>query len=241
MGRAGSGHFATTHWSVVLQAGKTDSPEAREALNRLCTAYWYPLYFYVRRGGHQPEDAQDLVQDFFARFLERKYFQLADRSRGRFRTFLLTALQRFLVNDWKQANRQKRGGGLRPISINVQDTENRFLAEPADPRSPDKAFERHWAMTLLGRVLDQLQAEFSAHERHQVFDELKSFLTGEMSDSSYAEIGARLGLSEGNLKVTVHRLRRRYRDLLRKEISQTVDHPDLIDEEIRELKAALST
>jgi RNA polymerase sigma factor (sigma-70 family) len=236
----GNGAFSTTHWSVVLAAGRENSPEAVQALERLCAAYWYPLYAYIRRQGHGPHDAQDLVQEFFARFLEHKYFQLADRSRGRFRTFLLTAVQRFLISDWKQANRQKRGGGLRPISINAEDTENRFLSETADQRTPDKAFERRWAITLLGRVLDRLEAECAASEKGLVFSELKCFLTGERSDSSYVEIGARLGMSEGSLKVMVHRLRRRYRELLRKEISRTVDHPDLVDEEIRELKAALS-
>lgn len=225
---------------MVLAAGETASLQSAAALEKLCGEYWYPLYVYVRRKGHGPEDAQDLVQEFFARFLERKYFRLADRSRGRFRTFLLTSVQHFLVNEWKQAKRQKRGGGRRHISINGEDTEVRFLAEElADRSSPDKAFEHRWAMTLLGRVLDQLQAELVSSDRGHVFNELKCFLTGEKSDSSYAEIGTRLGMNEGSLKVMVHRLRRRYRELLHNEISQTVERPELIEEEIRELKAAL--
>ena len=232
--------FATTHWSAVLVAGRGDSPEAVQALERLCGACWYPLYAYVRRQGHAPADAQDLVQEFFARLLERNYLRLADRKRGRFRTFLLTSLQHFLINEWHKTNRAKRGGGRHPISLDAEKTETRFLAEPADDRSPDKAFDRRWATVLLDRVLDQLQTEYATNERGQVFAELRSSLTGEDNESSYAEIGRRLGMSEGNVKLTVHRLRRRYRELMRKEISQTVDDPELIDVEIRELIAALS-
>ena len=232
--------FDTTHWSVVLQAGENDSPQATEALAGLCRAYWYPLYAYVRRQGHTVEDAQDLTQEFFARLLERKSVRLADRARGRFRTFLLTSLKHFLINEWNKANREKRGGGSRLISLDAEETETRFRAEPADGRSPDKAFERRWAMVLLDRVLDQLQAEFTAAERGRVFEELNSFLTGGENESSYAEIGRRLGMTEGNLKVTVHRLRRRYRELLRTEIARTVDGPEAVEEEIRQLFAALS-
>jgi RNA polymerase sigma factor (sigma-70 family) len=231
--------FATTHWSVVLQAGENDSPQAAEALTRLCRAYWYPLYAYVRRQGHAFADAQDLTQEFFARLLERKYLRLADRNRGRFRTFLLTSLKHFLINEWNKANREKRGGGRQVISLDAEQTETRFRAEPADDRSPDKAFERRWAMVLLERVLDQLQAEFAATGRTQLFEELKFCLTGEESDSSYIELGRRLGMTEGSLKVTVHRLRGRYRELLREEISRTVQDPEAIDDEMRDLFAAL--
>jgi RNA polymerase sigma factor (sigma-70 family) len=232
--------FATTHWSVVLQAGGQDSPQSTEALETLCRAYWYPLYAYVRRKGQSPHNAQDLTQEFFARVLERKYFQLADRKRGRFRSFLLTSLKHFLIDEWNKANREKRGGGRQIISLDAELTETRFQAEPADKRSPDKAFERQWAMAVLNRVLNQLQTEFATAGRGPVFEELKSSLTGEENESSYAEMGGRLGMTEGNLKVTVHRLRRRYRELLRKEISMTVTDPDLVDEEIRELIAALN-
>lgn len=232
--------FDDTHWSVVLQAGAHDSPQAAAALASLCQAYWYPLYAYVRRQGHDVADAQDLTQEFFARFLERKYLNLADRKRGRFRTFLLTSLKHFLINEWTKANRVKRGGGQPIISLDAEETETRFRAEPADERTPDKAFERRWAMELLGRVLDQLQAEFAAAEQGPKFAELKSFLTGEDNERSYAEIGRRLGMTEGNLKVTVHRLRGRYRELLRKQIALTVEDLSSIDDEIRELIAALS-
>jgi len=232
--------FDTTHWSVVLQAGQSESPQADAALAALCRAYWYPLYAYVRRQGHGVEDAQDFTQEFFARLLERKDLRLADRKRGRFRTFLLTSLKHFLINEWNKAKRAKRGGGRALISLDAEETETRFRAEPVDSRSPEKAFERRWAMVLLDRVLDQLQSEFAAAGRGPVFEELKSCLTGEDSESSYAEIGRRLGMTEGNLKVTVHRLRHRYRELLRQEIALTVDGPGAIDQEMRDLFAALS-
>jgi RNA polymerase sigma-70 factor (ECF subfamily) len=231
--------FSTTHWSAVVSAGENDSPQAEAALASLCRAYWYPLYAYVRRQGHPVEDAQDLTQEFFARLLERKYLRRADPNRGRFRTFLLTSLKHFLINEWNKANREKRGGGRLIISLDAEETETRFRAEPADNRSPDKAFERRWAMVLLDRVLEQLQDEFAAAERGQLFEELKPCLTGEESESSYIEIGRRLGMTEGNLKVTVYRLRRRYRELLRAEVARTVDDPKAIDEEMRDLFAAL--
>lgn len=232
--------FDTTHWSVVLKAGGETSTEAQAALDHLCRTYWYPLYAYVRRQGHNIEDAQDLTQQFFARLLEHKYLKLADRDRGRFRTFLLTSLKYFLINEWKQANRQKRGGGCQFISRDGSEMETRFMAEPSNGRSPDKAFERQWALVLLGRVLDQLQAEFASAGRGQVFEELKPYLTGEDIEGSYAEVGRRLGMTEGNIKVTVHRLRQRYRELLKKEILRTVDDLAIVDEEIRHLIAALS-
>ena len=231
--------FNTTHWSVVLQAGQEHSPQTAAALESLCRSYWYPLYAYVRRQGHPPDDAQDLTQEFFARLLDRKSLRMADRNRGRFRSFLLTSLKHFLINEWNKANREKRGGGRQIISLDVEKTETRFQAEPADQSSPDKAFERRWAMVLLDRVLDQLQDEFAVAERLPVFEALKSFLTGDENESSYAEIGQRLGMTAGNLKVTIHRLRRRYRELLREEIARTVDDPDAIDAEMRELFAAL--
>ncbi len=232
--------FNTTHWSVVLQAGANDSPQAAEALASLCRAYWYPLYAYVRRQGHSMEDAQDLTQEFFARLLERQSLRSADPARGRFRTFLLTSLKHFLINEWNKANRSKRGGGRPLISLDAEETETRFRAEPADNRSPDKAYERRWAMVLLDRVLDQLQCEFVAAGRGPEFEELKGCLTGADNENTYAEIGRRLEMTEGNLKVTVHRLKQRYRELLRQEIALTVDGPEAIDQEMRDLFAALS-
>jgi len=232
--------FNTTQWSVVVEAGGSDSPEAAAAVASLCRVYWYPLYAYVRRQGHSFADAQDLTQEFFARLLEGKFLRQADQKRGRFRTFLLTSLKYFLINEWRKVNCEKRGGGQQLISLDAEATETRFRAEPADYRTPDKAFERQWAMAVLNRVLDQLQAEYVEAGQGQVFEELKSSLTGGKNENSYAEIGGRLGMTEGNLKVKVHRLRRLYRELLRKEVSLTVAEPNLVDEEIRELFAALN-
>jgi RNA polymerase sigma factor (sigma-70 family) len=236
----GSGVFATTLWNVVLQAGADETTQAASALQFLCEAYWYPLYEYVRRQGHTPEDAQDLTQEFFARMLARKYFRLADQKRGRFRTFLLTSLKHFLINEWNKANRAKRGGGAKMISLDAEQIETRFMAEARDGRSPDKAFDRRWAVIVLDRVLKQLELEFLAGGKAVVFAELKSSLTGEENEQSYAEIGQRLGMSEANLKVTVHRFRRRYRELLKEEIGRTVETPGAIEGELRDLKAALT-
>ncbi len=232
--------FNTTHWSVVVQAGANDSPQAAEALASLCRVYRYPLYAYVRRQGHSMEDSQDLTQEFVARLLERQSLRSAEPARGRFRTFLLTSLKHFLINEWNKANRAKRGGGRPLISLDAEETETRFRAEPADNRSPEKAYERRCAMVLLERVLDQLQDEFAAAGRGPVFEELKVCLTGANNENTYAEIGRRLEMTEGNLKVTVHRLKQRYRELLRKEIALTVEGPEAIDQEMRDLFAALS-
>jgi RNA polymerase sigma-70 factor (ECF subfamily) len=232
--------FWTTHWSQVLLAGQPDSTRARQALGNLCQRYWYPLYVFVRRQGQGPEDAQDLVQGFFARLLEKNYLKNADPERGRFRTFLLVALRRFMANEWDRANRLKRGGGRAIVSLDEQDTEERYKAEAVDEMSPEKAYERQWATVVLRRVLEQLEEEFSSAGKERLFTELSTYLGGEPGAGSYAEIAARLGMTEGALKVAVHRLRQRYRELLRMEIANTVASPEEIDDEIRELFAALS-
>jgi RNA polymerase sigma-70 factor (ECF subfamily) len=234
------GSFHTTRWSQVTAAGGTTSPRAAAALEQLCRDYWYPLYAYVRRQGHSVEDAQDLTQQFFARLLERKHLRLADRERGRFRTFLLTSLKHFLINEWNKAQAGKRGGGRRLLSLDAEATETRFVAEPADGASPDKEFDRRWAMVLLERVLEELARDFGGDERAHVFEVLKPCLAGEELQDSYAEIGLRLGMSESNVKVTVHRLRRRYVELLRAEIGRTLGEQTAIDHEIQELFAALN-
>jgi RNA polymerase sigma factor (sigma-70 family) len=232
-------HFATTRWTVVERAWEHDSPEAVEALAWLCQAYWYPLYAHVRRRGYMVEDAKDLTQSFFARLLKQKYLQFADRNRGRFRTFLLTSLEHFVINEWNTAHRQKRGGGQQIISLDADETETRFRAEPADDLSPDKAFDRRWALVVLNRALDQLRDEYASIGQVQVFEELKFTLTGEEGGESYTEIGQRLGMTEGNVKQKVYRLRKRYRELVREEIAKTVSS-EAIDEEMRHLFAALS-
>jgi len=232
--------FPPTHWSAVLSAGQPGSSEAAAALARLCQMYWYPLYVFVRRQGHNSNDAQDLVQGFFAQVLEKNYIGDADPAKGRFRSFLLLALKRFMANESDRSHRQKRGGGHEIISLDEEKTESRYRAEPADEMSPEKAFDRRWAMTMLQQVMARLEAEFADSDRACLFAELKVFLGGEERANSYAEIAQRLRTTEGTVKVTVHRLRQRYRELLRLEIASTVDGPEAIDDKICELFAALS-
>jgi RNA polymerase sigma-70 factor (ECF subfamily) len=232
--------FSTTHWSEVLEAGRENSTEAAAALERLCSAYWYPLYAYVRRLGHTPQDAQDLVQDFFARLIEHNYLQLADRNRGRFRTFLLTSLQRFLVNEWKKLRARKRGGGAPVVSWDEEQTENRYLAERTEADTPELLFERRWALALLNQVLARLQAEFVEAGKLQQWDQLKVLLWGEKTARPYAEVAVQMGLTQGALKVAVHRLKKRYRQLLRAEVARTVVSPAEVDEELRHLISVIS-
>ena len=231
--------YGATNWSVVLQAGAGESTPARAALIRLCETYWYPLYVFIRRQGQQPEDTRDLVQGFFALVQEKDYFQDVERARGKFRLFLLIALKRFMANAWDRTSRPKRRESLESLSIDDEDTETRYLAEEADNLPPEKAYERQWAMTLLQQVLDRLETEFFAVGNTNVFRELKIFLSGEKSSTAYAEIGHRLGMSEGAIKLEVQRLRRRYRELLRMEIANTVTSSEGIDDEFRQLFAAL--
>jgi RNA polymerase sigma-70 factor (ECF subfamily) len=232
--------FATTHWSVVLAATDTDSPGAQQALEQLCRTYWYPLYCFVRRQGYRAEDAQDFTQEFFARFLERKYFGLADPARGRFRSFLLKCLKNFLAEQHRHAVRLKRGGGHTVLQLGAQqDVEERFVAEPADNATPETIYDQRWAMTLLERVLQRLGEELAAAGNAERFAELKGHLWGEAGGAAYGEIGERLGMSEGAVKVAVHRLRERYRELLREEVAHTVARHEDIDDELRYLIAAI--
>jgi RNA polymerase sigma-70 factor (ECF subfamily) len=235
----GAGQFALTHWSVVLAAGRSESTHAQAALEQLCTNYWHPIYFFVRRQGHNPADAQDLTQEFFARLLARNDLAAVDRSKGRFRSFLLASLKHFLANEWDKAKAQKRGGGQVPLSINSSVAETSYAVEPVEKLTPDKLYERRWALALLQQVMSQLKAEYSRENKADVFDALKGTLTGEGASGGYAQIAERLATTEGAIKVAAHRLRRRYRELLRSEIAHTVSRPEEIDEEIRALFAAL--
>lgn len=236
----GNGAFPTTHWSVVLSAKGGLLPNAEAALERLCRSYWYPLYAYVRRQGRSVEEAQDLTQEFFKRLLQKDYLGHPDPTRGRFRTFLLTALKRFLVNDWAKAHAVKRGEGRPVISLNQPETESRFLAEPADPSTPEKAFEKRWALTVLEHVLERLREEFTASGKTERFERLKVLLWGEKGSPPYARVAGELGLSEGALKVAVHRMRERFRELLRAEVANTVSSPGEIDDELRHLISVIS-
>jgi RNA polymerase sigma-70 factor (ECF subfamily) len=231
--------FATTHWSVVMAAGKGDSPQAADALAQLCRTYWYPLYAYVRRQGHQPQDAEDLTQEFFARFLAKEYFGRADPALGRFRSFLLACLKNLLAEQGRQARRLKRGGGQTIVSWDSQTAEERYRLEPADPVTPEQLYDRRWALTVLETVWARLAREQSTAGKEPVFAQLKDYLWGQRHDTSYGEIAERLGLTEGAVKVTVHRLRRRLRDLLREEVAQTVASDEDVDEELRHLIGAI--
>lgn len=232
-------YFLTTHWTVVLQAGDDSSPDAAQALERLCQTYWYPLYVVVRRRGYSPEDAQDLTQEFFARFLEHKYMALADRSRGKFRTFLLRSLEHFLINEWNRTTAVKRGGTHQVLSWDEHEAERRYSLEPADKASPDKLFEKRWAMSLLNEVMGSLRKEYSVPGKRELFEGLKLSVWGEPTESTYQEIGAQLGMAEGAVKVAAHRLRQRYRELLRTEVARTVSSSAEVDDELRYLAAAL--
>jgi DNA-directed RNA polymerase specialized sigma24 family protein len=231
--------FATTHWSVVLAASGKDPAVGSSALEKLCQTYWRPLYAYVRRRGHGPEDAQDLTQSFFKRLLEKDYLRLADKERGRFRTFLLTSLQRFLINDWEHQRATKRCGGQAQLSWDGEAAEAFYLSERSDHLSPEKLYERRWAISLLEAVLSQLRQEYARSSKAELFEELKGLLWGESEDDSYSAPARRLETNEGALRVAMHRFRRRYRDLLRVEIAQTVADPGEIEDEIRQLFSAL--
>ena len=230
-----AGIFGTTHWSVVLAAGQRESPEAADALEGLCRTYWYPLYVYLRRQGNSPEDAQDLVQEFFFRLLEKNYLAKADRERGKFRTFLLQSLKNFMINEWKAAGRLKRGGGLEFISIDADAAEGRYAAESAPSADPENEYEQRWAVTLIEKTLTILRQEFQVADKTRMFEELSGFIWGAQSTASYAEIAGHLHLTEGAVKVAVHRLRQRFRELLRAEIAHTVARPEDIDDELRHL------
>jgi RNA polymerase sigma factor (sigma-70 family) len=225
---------------MVLTAGRSDTPSARDALARLCETYWYPLYAYVRRRGYAPHDAQDLTQAFFARLLESDALGNITRDKGKFRSFLLTALNHFLVDEWKKARAQKRGGG-QLVSLDTRDAETRFGREPADTLTPEKLFEQSWALSLLDTVYGQLQREYEANGRGTLFAELKSCLTGARSSVPYAELAARLNMAENTTKTSVHRLRQRYRQLLRLEVAHTVANPGEVEEELRCLFRALAS
>ncbi len=232
--------FATTRWSVVLAAGRRSSPQASVALEDLCQIYWYPLYVYVRRRGYSGEDAADLTQEFFAQLLEKNRLAQVDRGKGKFRSFLLASMKHFLANEWDKSQAQKRGGGRAPISIELSLAEAAYRLEPVDEITAERAFQRRWALTLLDSVLNQLRAEYVAGGRKDLFDGIKGKLTHRGGAGSYREIAADLRISEGAVKVAVHRLRKRYRELLVHEVSQTVTTAAEIDDEVGDLFKALS-
>jgi RNA polymerase sigma factor (sigma-70 family) len=237
---AGKNRFATTHWSLVLAAADRASPDGDEALTRLCERYWSPLYGYLRGRGYCADDAQDLTQAFFSRLLEGKLLRHADPARGRFRSFLLVSLKNFAVNERDRAKAKKRGSGAPLVSLEFEGAEGRLQHELPTHETPEKLFDRRWAITLLDRVVVRLREELARAGKQRQFEELKLNLTGDVGPGTYARAGKALGMSEGAVRVAVHRLRRRFRDLLRDEIAYTVSSPEEVDDEIRHLWAAVA-
>ena len=231
--------FATTHWSVVLGASATDTTRAFDALSRLCQSYWYPLYAYVRRRGYSSQDAEDLTQGFFTHLLHNEALSCLSREGGRFRSFLLKSLNRFLTDQWRRATARKRGGVL-TLALDAAAAETRYQLEPADERTPETLYARTWALALLSSTFHRLEEEYVKDGRVALFAALKFCLTGERSAVPYAELAGRLGVPENTLKTLVHRLRRRYRELLREEVAQTVSTPGEVEEELRALFQTLT-
>lgn len=231
--------FVETQWSLVLAAVDGLSARGEEALAQLCRTYWYPLHAFVRRRGHAPHEAQDLTQSFFAQVFENRTFQNVDRTQGRFRSLLLAALTNFLNNEWHKQRTLKRGGGCQLVSWDAVTAEEHYRHEPADHITPEKLFERRWAFIILERVAANLKREYTASDKGAVFDALHPFLSAEPGPGAYADAAATLGTSESALRVALHRLRRRFGEMLRREIGRTVSSPAEVDDEIRHLFAAV--
>ncbi len=231
--------FLTTHWSVVLAAANHDSKGADEALERLCRAYWYPLYAHVRRRGHEPHEAQDLTQAFFERLLQKSFLRAVDRNKGRFRSFLLTALDHFLANEWRRGQSQKRGGGKPLFSLDDDSVEDRYRHEPQHDETPERLFERRWALTVLEQAMARLANEYAALGKTRLFETLKPVLGGDRAELPHRQIAARLDLTENALNLSLHRLRRRYGELIREVIAETVARPEEVDDELRQLMQCL--
>ncbi len=238
-GLAGHRVFATTRWSVVMAAGAGDSPPARQALEALCRAYWYPIYVYVRRKGYGPDEAQDLTQEFFVQVISKEHLRLADQNKGRFRNFLLALLDHFLAREWVRARRLKRGGQFQFVSLSEPTPEERYRHEPVDEETPEKKFLKRWALTVLANALAALAGEAERLGKGALFAAARGFLTDDPEDGTYGALSGALGMTEGAARVAVHRLRRRYGEILREEIAQTVDGSDQVEEELRYLMAVL--
>ena len=234
------GQFATTQWGLVAAAGGETTAESRDALAALFEQYWYPIYVYIRRRGYRADEAEDLAQAFFTMLLERKSIRQADRRRGRFRSYLLGALQNFLASELERASAVRRGGGRRVVSLDPHDAEGRLKAEPVEGHSPERLFDRQWALTVLNLAIARLREQWSKRGKSQAFERLHGCMTaGRDSDARYADLAAELGMSAGAVKVAVHRMRREYGELVRRQIAQTVESASDVDEEVRHLFTAL--
>lgn len=231
--------FATTRWSIVVAAGHRSSPDSRQALESLCTAYWQPLYAYVRRRVPDVNEAQDLTQAFFAELLDKNYVGSATPERGRFRSFLLTAFKHFVGKEWEKAKALKRGGGRAPISLDFQSADSTLRIEPAAGLTAEQLYDRQWAIALLDRIMERLQNEYQEAGKLEHFTALRGFIIGDHAGDTYAQVAARLEMTEAAAKKVGSRMRQRYRALLREEIAQTVSSPDEVDDEIRSLFAIL--
>lgn len=232
--------FATTHWSVVIGAAHARAPEADQALTTLCQRYWFPLYAFVRRAGYSAEDAQDLTQEFFVQLLAKNTLAVANPERGKFRSFLIGAIKHFMANQRRHDRAQKRGGDHAVLSLDFHRGEDRYQRiEPEDHSTPERLYEKRWALALLDLVFTRLREEFSQAGKLPQFDRLKQFLAVRPADTSYHDVAGKLEMTEGAVKVAVHRMRRRYRELLKDEIAQTVTGPEALDDELRDLMAAL--
>lgn len=231
--------FVSTSWTVILSAKATESAIGLPALSRLCETYWYPLYAYVRRRGYDAHEAKDLTQEFFSRLLRRDGFGAVDPGKGRFRSFLIASMNHFLAKEWNRANRQKRGGGCHIISLQDDTAENRYQLEPVTESSPDRLFELRWAMTLLDTSIEQLRQEYAVRGSSNLFEELSAYLSRKTTEETYAQVASRLGVTENSVKVAIFRLRKRYGDLLRETIHQTVGSPSEVEEEIQHLYSVL--
>jgi len=239
MGAVSTSRFQTTSWSLVLQAAGQPSTQAREALANLCQTYWHPVYSFIRRSGYQPDQAQDLAQGFFMALLVKNYVGDADRQRGRFRSFLLSSVKHFLANERDRAHALKRGGGRTPVCIDAMEAEGWYAPAAVELTTPESLFERRWALSLLDRVMAKVRAEFAGIDKAKQFEKMAAFLTCDPEGAGYEGLAAELRMSAGALRVAVHRMRRKHRNILRAEIAETVSTPEEIDEEIRFLLSAL--
>jgi DNA-directed RNA polymerase specialized sigma24 family protein len=232
--------FPSTHWTVILGARDQTGTQAEDALASLCATYWYPLYAYIRRRGAGPQEAEDLTQGFFCHFLERQTLSRVHPAAGKFRSFLLGCLKKFLGKEWERARAQRRGGGCQPVALDGEEAEMRCAAELADSLTPDALFERRWAITVLEQTMAAMRQEYSAGEKRALFEDLQGFLFAGREDASRAELAARRGVSVGAIDVAIHRLKKRFGALLRNQVARTVSSEEEVDEEIRHLISVVS-